>query len=195
MLRDSLKENELVWTKGKIENIGDLVAISNSSAGGMSGSPLLALSGTGWKVVAMLIGGPAIIGHYHLLKLASYVDYDQPFEDTFKEYNEFNELDTDSATKGHFITILDLRNRGNAENLNRFLLFLYYEILSLTCSEVAKNKGEVEAKAMLNHNLALPIKQYIEIIDAPHSKGSMINPLRRDVIASSRSYCSCCLMF
>ena len=77
----SLNENQLCWTEGVIICIGDLMGISNSSAAGMSGSPILAFIEGQWKAIAMLLGGPATIGHYHLMKLAATDDV-----------NEFNEI-------------------------------------------------------------------------------------------------------
>ena len=78
-MHDSMKENQLVWTEGHIEKKGDLLAISNSSAGGMSGSPLLTYINNNWKVVGMLIGGPDVVDHYNLMKLAACVKNDEMF--------------------------------------------------------------------------------------------------------------------
>ena len=189
-LFNSMKEHQLVWTEGKIDKTGDLIAISNSSAVGMSGSPLLIFNDNKWKVVGMLVGGPAVVGHYHMLKLASFIDNHEKFESILKEINEFNELKRGCMLKGDFENILYLKKKF-PDLLIRRLEFMYYDALISTCDEIANEKGETESKAMLNHNLVLPLNDYIEILNSYQEGAPALNSLKSNKIASEASCCLC----
>ena len=190
MLFNSMKEHQLIWTEGTIDKTGDLIAISNSSAGGMSGSPLLIFSDNKWKAVGLLVGGPAVVGHYHMLKLASFIDNDEKFESIFKEYTELNELKRGCTLKGDFENILYLKNKF-PDLLIEQLEFLYYNALRWTYIVITKEKGEIESKAMLNHNLVLPLNDYIEVLNNYQGGTPALNYLKSDMIASETSCCLC----
>ena len=87
-LEESLRQDRLVWTEGEIVESADLFAITNTSTAGMSGSPLLVRDTEGWKVCGVLAGGPAVIGHYYLLKLASVCHDQSTLQEVLKEFKD-----------------------------------------------------------------------------------------------------------
>ena len=152
-LRNSMKKNQLVWTEGSILEYGDLLAISNSSAGGMSGAPLFTISENKWKVIAMLCGGPAVAGHYHIMKLGENTANEAAFRQIFKEYKQL--VEKNSPLLLPFIPhFTDMRKRTSREDLIEHLENTYYGLLSEACNSAIREKGVGLAKAMFNHNLA-----------------------------------------
>jgi hypothetical protein len=61
VINQEFVENKLIYTEGTILKSTNLIAITNSSAAGMSGSPLLIKKNGQWKVIGILIGGPAVL--------------------------------------------------------------------------------------------------------------------------------------
>ena len=164
-MKDSMKENQLVWTEGCIVKSGNLLAISNSSAEGMSGAPLFTISENKWKVIAMLCGGPAVAGHYHIMKLGENTGNEAVFRKIFKEYKQLVEKNSPSDLP--FIpNFIGMRKRSSRERLLEYMKTTYYGLLSSTCSSTIREKGVGFAKAMFNHNLAIPLSNYQKIIDS-----------------------------
>ena len=54
----------------------------------MTGAPMLTFSENKWKVIAMLCGGPAVAGHYHIMKLGENIDDEAAFRKIFRECKE-----------------------------------------------------------------------------------------------------------
>ena len=186
LLQNSMKENQLVWTEGCIVKSGDLLAISNSSAEGMSGAPLLTFSENKWKVIAMLCGGPAVAGHHHIMKLGENIDDEAAFRKIFRECKELMNKHSPSppATIPDFI---DIRKRCAREILVEFLETYYYGLLSSVCKSAISTKGVDLAKEMFNHNLAIPLINYQKIIDSNETP-----QLHSQVIASNNC---CCIIY
>ena len=192
LLRNSMKENQLVWTEGHIEKAGDLLAISNSSAGGMSGSPLLSLIHNSWKVVGILVGGPAVAGHYHLLKLASCVHNDSMFNEYILQFNKLAKSRGFRNYKLISKNILEIKKNYPGHVAIELISTIYYDFLTRICSQITQSKGEGEAKALLNHNLALPLDAYQVFLESLEEAKFVFDPLHNDIVASSKSYCSSC---
>ena len=171
---------------------GDLLDISNSSAGGMSGSPLLSLIHNSWKVVGILVGGPAVAGHYHLLKLASCVRNDLIFNQYILQFNKLAKSRGVRDFKSISKYILSLKKNYHGNLLIELLSGIYYDFLARISSKITQSKGEGEAKALLNHNLPLPLDACHVFLESFEEAKLVFDPLHKDIVASTKSYCSSC---
>ena len=65
----SMKPNCLIVTEGMLNASSNLLGITNSSVGGISGSPPMYNNGNEWVSCGVLIGGPAVSGHRALIEI------------------------------------------------------------------------------------------------------------------------------
>ena len=167
-LKKTLSLNELTWTEGEIIESGELLAISNTSTPGMAGAPLLIKVPGRWEVCGLLAGGPAAFGHCYLLKLASACRNQAKFEEVLNMFKESSETEVPGLYPfpGLFSEIESFYATRSREQFVGFLELQYkYEIRSYF-KYVKKIKGAEAAKLQMNHNLVVPLQQYLDRINS-----------------------------
>ena len=136
-----LKKDCLTWTEGTINAKGELIAITNS-AEDMSGSPLLTNEDGKWKVIGILIGGPAVLGHFEINSI-----FTPWYEES--EFCKFSEnLITLANEKGGFdsVKLLCSYIKGAIiKQKDKMLVILkafYYSRLKYACKMIRKKIKE-----------------------------------------------------
>ena len=152
----------------------------------MSGSPLLTYINNNWKAVGMLIGGPAVAGHYHLMKLAACVKNDEMFNQCISQYRQLAQLKGVCDYKSVSKIIMSLKKYYGGQVLIQSLASKYYELLNHICYQITHRRGEDQAKATLNHNLALHLDDYRLFLDS-FEEGK--TPLNGDITTGSKFSC------
>ena len=153
-------ENVLAWTEGKIIKSNDLMAISNSSAGRMSGGPVLVKENGVWRVIGILIGGPAALGHYELMNLAE-ICMDKHSFHTLLDELEQSAIENEIGYIERLARNLHAQGNESQDYCISTLEHRYYRILRETCNEITQKYGEKKTAQLFNHNLVIPIKPYL----------------------------------
>ena len=164
-LENSMRKNQLIWTEGKILATGDLLAVTNSSATGMSGSPLLVFDNTDgqWKSCGILAGGPAVLGHYHFLQLASHYHDSSKSQEIFQDFRGLLQNQTPPLYGPNMIDSIEImRNDPNKPSFIDVLKTLYKRSINCYFEFIKDTSGEEESKNLLNHNLVVPLSPYLE---------------------------------
>ena len=63
---NNLDSVTLLWTKGKVVNVDDLVAIDAPAVPGFSAGPVLFKDGQTWKIFSIFLVGPSFIYFYRI---------------------------------------------------------------------------------------------------------------------------------
>ena len=166
-LKESLREDRLAWTEGEIIESAELFAITNTSTAGMAGSPLLVRDAEGWKVCGVLAGGPAVIGHYYLMKLARVCHDYLALREVLKEFKDI----ADTQAPGRYtvpglLQCIELFSASlTKEKFINKLAGVFYEEIKDHYDYLKEQSGPDVAKRLMNHNLAVPMWHYIDRIN------------------------------
>ena len=145
-----MKANCLVVTEGILNSISNLLAITNSSIGGMSGSPLMYHDGTEWGVCGILLGGPAVSGHRELLDLIALREKGEPEQVIISETDNILKMQPALIFNGFSHLMLYYHY---PETWKETAVGYYYSLIKCHCS-FATLQGNASFASSLNHNLA-----------------------------------------
>ena len=145
-----MKANCLVVTDGILTNSSNLLAITNSSIGGMSGSPLMYHDGTEWGVCGILLGGPAVSGHRELLDLMALREKGEPEQVILSQTSNILQMQPAAIFNGFSHLMLYYHNPRDWKNT---AVGYYYSLIRYHCC-FAINQGNASFASSLNHNLA-----------------------------------------
>ena len=146
------KGNQLKQCKGRIIDLNsDLIVITNSSVGGMSGSPALQKRGSETIAVSMLLGGPAVEFHSELISIAIFISQ-RDFVQALSIFNSIRQGLTVNPNKLN--TFKDaLQNQDRSTSLT-ICAAIYYRLIK----KYAKTLPNPES--VLSHNLGIRIKNF-----------------------------------
>jgi hypothetical protein len=142
-------ESKLVKSDGNIKEVGELYAVSCTTASGMSGSPVVIVENGIAKVAGMLCGGPAAPLHHTLIRILIAAQN--------QEWNIakvlINDLETFSDLN-YFIS-KDSFNRMKLAVFGRMSGYLGY--IMKPYGKLLANYASRVDEIYLNHNLMLPV--------------------------------------
>jgi hypothetical protein len=126
----------------------------------MSGAPLLAKEDGQWKVIGILLGGPAVLGHFELNSMAAH------WSDPSKVIKIAEELKIKAEERDemHFIEVaykVAMALIGTSKGIAfPILKTFYYELIKITCDHIRSRHGGKMLLEIINHNLVLPLYLY-----------------------------------
>ena len=139
--------NQLKQCKGRIIDLNnDLIAITNSSIGGMSGSPIVQKKGSETIVVSMLLGGPAIELHSELISIAICISQ--------KDFTQARNI-LSSVKQDPFLEPLKYLLINQDKRCSLSICSLIYNRLIKKYAKTLPNPESV-----LSHNLGFRIKKF-----------------------------------
>ena len=151
------KGNVLKQSTGQVLDKNErLMAITNSSVTGMSGSPIFQDQGSGLVVVSILLGGPAVKNHFKFLRMSQHVlqnDFPQALA-------LLNEVSSDSPT---FCDPFDLGvlnyclSVSDQKNSMMYISKIYFELIKKKSETLTRE----ESLAQLSHNVGFRIESLI----------------------------------
>ena len=147
----------LLWTKGKIVNVGDLVAIDAPSVSGFSGGPVLYKDGQTWKIFSILLGGPAIQGHVELIELYGLFSKRNITRANEKIDALGNLFPIDVFC--HLKNLLQCNLIDSPEDLPKLCKEYYYTLAFRFCK--TKEFERARLVSMLNHNLSIKVHDFV----------------------------------
>ena len=153
----NLQTEALLWTKGKVVNVGDLVAIDAPCVSGFSGGPVLYKDGQTWKIFSILLGGPAIKGHIELLEI-----YGLICGNNFLRANEKIEALGNLFPNDVFSYLMGLFQYyyiKRPSELQQACKDSYFRLAFIFCDTKEIDKNEIVN--MLNHNLCIKVQDFV----------------------------------
>ena len=150
----------LIVSEGIMNSISDLLAITNSSIGGMSGSPLMYHDGTEWCVCGILLGGPAVCGHRELLDLIALREKGEPEQVILSETSKILQMQPAAIFNGCSPLMLYYHYPKDWKNT---AVGFYYSLIRAHCC-FAINQGNATFASTMNHNLAYRVLDFWKAI-------------------------------
>lgn len=131
----------------------------------MSGSPLLIQESGQWKVLGILLGGPAVLGHYEINSIAKYWNDESQIIKIAEEMKLKVEMSIEANLIGLIYKFVMVGVGAPNSIVFPFLKTWYYELMKNLCLHIRSIKGgKKKITEILNHNLVLPLNLYKNIL-------------------------------